>query len=629
VPFENPALRFHRICGEAILPGDKSLSHRYLFLAPYANKPVKLKNLSSGLDVRSSIECLRKIGVRIEGEPPDITVFPFFVDQSLHKSMHQLDCGNSGTSARFLMGFLSAFGVCATIDGDESLRKRPMKRVMEPLTMMGGVIDLEHGATLPAVIKEPERLKGISWNMKIPSAQVKTSILLAGLKAHGETVIREERKTRNHTEIILKTAGADIRCEDGAITLQPLTESLRFPNEIIIPGDISTAAFYVVCASILSGSELVLRRILLNPHRAYYLEVLKRMGASLMVLDEAEAFGEKVGDLEVRFSGKLNGIEIGGDESVMCIDEIPALAVAASFAKGKSVFRDLQELHIKESDRLKAIEFNLQKLGIDTRAEGDSLIIEGKSASFHVNPYVQKKDEGKKNARNNLLESEKSILLDSFGDHRIAMAMKIASLAEHRDCIIKGSESVEVSAPEFYEELRRLLIDRKPHNIFLTGFMGSGKSTVGALLAKRMDYSFIDLDERIRTAAGRPIWKIFSEEGEERFRELEKTELMNLAGIEKTVVALGGGVTCDSDNISFICKSGLVILLAAPPEILYQRIKNEKGRPLVKKIDAFQKLFQERYKSGCYFISDITYDSSKSDSTEIVYQLYELVSSLK
>jgi 3-phosphoshikimate 1-carboxyvinyltransferase len=519
MPGDRPGLRFYKIFGELELPGDKSLAHRYLFFAPFAAKPVKLLNLPNGLDVRSSIECLRKIGVSIEGEPPEVTVHPFVHDTREAGSQSlELNCGNSGTTARFLIGFLGAFGIGARISGDESLNRRPMKRAAEPLTEMGCRISLSDGGTLPAIVETAKGLKGIEWAMKSPSAQVKTAILLAGLKARGETVIRENVSTRNHTEIILKEAGADIYFNGDAIVLHPLGKPLSFPDKILIPGDISTAAFFVIAAVLLGGSELIIRRVLFNPHRAYYLSVLKRMGAGIKIEREYESFGEMAGDVRVEYSGRLKGIEISGEETVKCIDEIPALAVAAAFAKGRSVFRDLQELRVKESDRLRGLEFNLQKMGVEVRVTDSSLEINGRSTSVFLDSAEVVETErtgGKKE-----YARKSSVELDSFGDHRIAMAMKIASLAEHQECIIKRGGSAAVSAPDFYDKLDYLLIERKPDNIFLAGFMGVGKTTIGKLLAKELDYSFIDLDERVRATAGKPIWKIFTEESEERFREL-------------------------------------------------------------------------------------------------------------
>jgi len=625
MPGDNSILRFHKIRGELALPGDKSLAHRYLFLAPFAGKPVKLLNLPGGLDVRSSIECLRKIGVRIEGEPPEAVVHPFMPDTRKTDSHPlELDCGNSGTTARFLMGFLSAFGIGARINGDESLSKRPMKRVLEPLAKMGCRINLENGERLPAVV-EPAvtALKGIEWALETPSAQVKTAALLAGLRAGGETVIREDKHTRNHTEIILKEAGADIHFKRDEIILQPLEKPLSFPDEIGIPGDISTAAFFVTAAALLGGSELILRCVLLNPHRAYYLAILKKMGAGIEIEREYESFGEKAGDVRVEYRGRLKGIEISGGETVKCIDEIPALAVAAAFANGRSVFRDLQELRVKESDRLRALEFNLQKLGVDVRADGSSLEINGRSTAVFLNPAKMIKAERTGGKAEYARES--SLELDSFGDHRIAMAMHIASITGHIDCNVKGSESAAISAPEFYAELDRLLVERKPGNIFLAGFMGAGKTTVGKLLAKELDYSFIDLDERVRETAGKPIWRIFTEDGEERFRELEKKELMRLAGIDKTVVALGGGTTCDPENTAFIYKKGLVIVLTAPPDVLYARIKDEPGRPLSKNLEDFNALFYQRNINGCYETADFIIDTSKENTSRIAQSLTELL----
>jgi 3-phosphoshikimate 1-carboxyvinyltransferase len=617
-------LRFYKICGELALPGDKSLAHRYLFLAPLATKPVRLLNLPGGLDVRSSIECLRKIGVRIEGEPPEAVVHPFIPDTRKSDSHPlELNCGNSGTTARFLMGFLSAFGIGARISGDESLSKRPMKRVMTPLAKMGCRINLENGERLPVVVGPAvTALKGIEWALETPSAQVKTALLLAGLRARGETIIREEVSTRNHTEIILKEAGADIHFDQNEIVLQPLEKPLSFPDEIEIPGDISSAAFFVIAAALLGGSELILRRVLINPNRAYYLDILNKMGAGIKIEREYESFGEKAGDVRVEYRGRLKGIEISGGETVKCIDEIPALAVTAAFAKGRSVFRDLQELRVKESDRLRALEFNLQMLGVDVRGVGSALEINGRSTAFFLNPAeVIKADRTGGKAE---YARKSSVELDSFGDHRIAMATHIASIASHIDCNIKGSESAAISAPEFYAELDKLLIERKPGNIFIAGFMGAGKTTVGKLLAKELDYSFIDLDERVRATAGKPIWWIFTEDGEDRFRELEKKELMRLAEIDRTVVALGGGVTCDPENTTFIHKKGLVIVLTAPPDVLYARIKDEPGRPLSRDREDFNSLFNQRNINGCYETADFIIDTSKENTLRIIQSLSEI-----
>jgi 3-phosphoshikimate 1-carboxyvinyltransferase len=577
------------------------------------------------MDVRSSIDCLRKIGVRIDGEPPEVTVYPFVYDtlkaglQSL-----ELNCGNSGTTARFLMGFLSAFGIGARISGDESLNRRPMKRAAAPLAEMGCRISLERGENLPEIVEPVPALSGIEWTMKTPSAQVKTAILFAGLRARGETIIRENVSTRNHTEIILKEAGADIHFNGDEIILHPLEKPLSFPDEISIPGDISTAAFFVTAAILLGGSELIIRRVLLNPHRAYYLDVLKRMGALIEIEHEYNSFGERAGDLRIVYDGRMKGIEISGEETVKCIDEIPALAVAAAFAKGRSVFRDLQELRVKESDRLKALEFNLQKMGVEVQAAGSSLEINGRSTAVCLDAGMPV-EECKGDEEGKVEIADPPAELDSFGDHRIAMAMKIASLVVHRDCYIKGGESAAVSAPRFYADLERLLVERRPANIFLAGFMGAGKTTIGKLLAKELDYSFIDLDERVRTTAGKPIWRIFTEDGEDRFRELEKKELMSLAGINRTVVALGGGTTCDFENTTFIYKMGLVILLAAPYDILYARIKDEPARPLSRNEEDFYALFNRRNIIGCYETADFIIDTSRDNPSLIAKSLKKIL----
>lgn len=606
----HPAFRFQKIKGELVLPGDKSLAHRYLFLAPFAVKPVKLSNLPGGLDVRSSIECLKKIGVRITGAPPEITIYPFSgFEKKVISPQIELDCGNSGTTARFLFGFLSALGIGARISGDESLNRRPMKRVAEPLSEMGCRIYLSDGGTLPAVVEPAARLKGIDWTMKAPSAQVKTAVLLAGLKAEGATMIHEKLATRDHTEIMLTEAGADISLNLGEIRLHPLIKPLDLPEMIRIPGDISTAAFFITVAVLLGGSELTLNHALLNTHRAYYLDVLKKMGASIAIKQEYNCFGERAGDLIIEYNGGLRGIEMSGEETVKCIDEIPVLAVAASFAKGRSVFRDLEELRVKESDRLKAIEFNLQKLGVDAKMSGSSLEIIGRTPAIYLGSGDKERENGP--------AAEPLVEFDSFGDHRIAMAMKTASLAAHRDCTIKGSGSAAVSAPGFFDDLNRLLVERRPVNIFLAGFMGAGKTSVGELLAKELDYSFINLDEWIEKTAGKPIRRIFEEDSEERFREMEKKELMNLAGIEKTVVALGGGTTCDPENMKHIVNSGLMVLLTAPPELLYERTKNGDNRPLADTKIEFYKFYNSRIEKGCYDTADFIIDTSKNSASAI------------
>ena len=616
------SLRFFRINGELKLPGDKSLAHRYLFFAPFAEKPLKLFNLPAGLDVCSSIECLRKCGVKIEGDAPVVRINPFSPDISGRKSGGpvQLNCGNSGTTARFLMGFLSAVKISAEISGDDSLNKRPMMRAAEPLIKMGAVIPLSENGTLPAVIGETKKLSGISWEMRIPSAQVKTAILLAGLKADGTTVIKEMTKTRDHTEIVLEKAGADIRRNNNETTLTPLKKPMQFPEEITIPGDISTTAFYITAACILGGSHLLIKNVLLNSHRAHYLQVLNRMGACLEIRDEDESFGERTGTIEVHFRNLLKGTDISGEETVMCIDEIPALAVAASFANGKSVFRDLRELRLKESDRLYALEYNLKKLGVDARVESDSLIINGKSCTVSLFPDNKRSNEDLKTECGstgiNVMRE-----LDSFGDHRIAMAMSVASLAVRKRLSIKGIECEAVSAPQFHKDLEKLLVERRKTNVFLSGYMGAGKTTVGRLLAEKMHYEFIDLDERIRSAAGKPIWKIFSEDGENSFRELEKQELKNLDGQKNIVAALGGGTTCNPENSEFIYKNGLMVLLTAPVENLFERIQDEKSRPLAKDYNVFQELFGKRLDSGCYSFADIVCSTENAAPEEIAEAL--------
>ncbi|MBI3694687.1 MAG: 3-phosphoshikimate 1-carboxyvinyltransferase [Acidobacteria bacterium] len=415
-----------RLAGVVRLPGDKSISHRYALLAALAEGSSVITNFSSGADCRSTLGCLEALGVPIRAENSTVRVEGVGLD-GLKAPAASLDAGNSGSTIRMLAGILAAQPFTSRIAGDESLARRPMRRIIEPLARMGARIEARDGNFPPLRITGGP-LRAIDYELPVPSAQVKTAVLLAGLYADGATVVREAVRTRDHTEIALAELGAKIETRRGMIRLEP-RPTLR-GRELLVPSDLSSAAFFLVAALLVQGSEVVIQGVGLNPTRSALLDVLVSMGAQIKVLDLRQHAGELIGDVEVRSSPVRGGV-IEGATTAAVIDEIPVLAMLGAVSENGLVVRNAAELRIKETDRIATVADNLGRLGVNVKVHDDGLEIPGK-ARFRAAEF------------------------DSFGDHRIAMACAVAALVADGPSTIRGAEAASVSFPEFYDTLDRL-----------------------------------------------------------------------------------------------------------------------------------------------------------------------------
>lgn len=412
--------------GKSTLPGDKSISHRAIMLASLAKGKSLISGISRGKDILNTARAFQSMGITIEGlGSKNITIQGKGL-KGLLQPKDTIDCGNSGTTMRLLSGILAAQNFSSTITGDESLRKRPVDRIVEPLGKMGARIE---GRFAPLKIAG-ERLNAISYQTPIPSAQVKSAILLAGLYAQGKTEVIEPTKSRDHTERMLKYLGADIEVKNLMASITGGKELIAKP--INIPGDISSASFLIVGAILLPGSNIKLSGVSLNPTRTGVIDVLKKMGAEIEIGNLREENNEPLGDIIVRGS-RLKGITIGGEIIPRVIDELPILTVAATQAKGKTIIKDAKELRIKETDRVKALSINFSKMGVAVEEREDGLIIQGPCQL-------------------------KGAKVDSFTDHRIAMALAIAGLIARGETIVSDIECIKTSFPEFMEILERLRV---------------------------------------------------------------------------------------------------------------------------------------------------------------------------
>ena len=385
--------------GTLTLPGDKSISHRSVMLAALSDQRSKIKNLSNGKDVKSTISCLKNCGIDIEYSSGS-----YFISGGRFKQpITDLDCGNSGTTMRLLIGLLAGQGINANFVGDKSLSSRPMQRIIDPLNKMG--LNIKSNKTMPPIRISKSKLKGIDYVMPIASAQLKSSILLAALGAKTNTTIKESIVSRDHTEIMLKNIGVNLYRKGGSISVEPCKNFL--PQNISVPADPSTAAFFIGAAVLIPESKLLITNLLLNETRIGFLRALEKMGCSFNYHNIRNESGEKIGDLEVRYH-KLFGIEINKSEIPSIIDEIPILALIASQAEGTTIVSGAEELRVKESDRVKAICTNLKAIGINVVEKPDGFTIRGGSK-------IQSGD------------------VVTFNDHRIAMTFHIASIISGKE----------------------------------------------------------------------------------------------------------------------------------------------------------------------------------------------------
>lgn len=415
--------------GRIEIPADKSLSHRAIMFGALCNAKVIVNNFSSGADCKSTFGILEQLGVKFENKDDTSLIVYGKGLKGFSEPESILDAGNSGTTMRLMMGLLAGQSLYCVMTGDHSLRQRPMGRVIQPLKQMGAKIIARNNNKLAPITIQGTDLQGIEYNLPIASAQVKSAILLAGLNASGRTIITEPSKSRDHTERLLKHLGANIVVDGCKIAISKTNE--LYTDEITIPGDISSAAFFMVAASIIDGSCLKLINVGINPTRTGIITVLKAMGADIYLENQRETSGEPVADIVIK-SAKLKGKTIQGDIIPSLIDEIPVIAVAACFAEGQTVIKDAEDLRNKESDRLKAISLELNKIGADITETEDGLIING----------------------NGVLKG--NCTCDSHTDHRIAMSLTVAAMASKGSVCIENSQWINISFPEFISILERI-----------------------------------------------------------------------------------------------------------------------------------------------------------------------------
>jgi 3-phosphoshikimate 1-carboxyvinyltransferase len=421
--------------GEIDLPGDKSISHRAAMLLAIAEGEARIHNFSASADCASTLSCLRLLGVKMESENSAVAVRGAG-KHGLQKPPGDLDCGNSGTTMRLLSGILAGQNFESVLTGDESLQKRPMQRIIEPLKMMGARVEANDGRA-PLGISGRRPLDAISYKPPVASAQLKSCVLLAGLFADGKTSIVEQTPTRDHTERMFRFLGIDVEsvtsAEGEVLSVRGGTELIA--RDINVPGDISAAAFFIVAAACLEGSEAVLKNVGLNPSRTAVLDALRNFGAEIEILNKREVCNEPVGDLVVRKTAAAPAASsniLSGPAIANLIDEIPVLAIFGSQIEGGLEIRDARELRVKESDRILAVVENLRRMGA----------------------FVEEFPDGFKVERSYL----KGATIDSFGDHRIAMAFAIAGLFADGETIVEGAECAAVSFPRFFEVLDRAVI---------------------------------------------------------------------------------------------------------------------------------------------------------------------------
>jgi len=414
------------LTGEVRVPGDKSISHRAVIFGSIARGATEVEGLLEGEDNLSTIAAFEAMGVAFDRPGPGRLVIGGAGPGGLREPAAVIDAGNSGTTARLLTGLLSAQPFFSVITGDESLRTRPMKRVVEPLSLMGADIDGRGGGEFLPLAIRGGRLKGISYQTPVASAQLKSAILIAGLFADGETVVTEPGLSRDHTERMLALFGADIERREKTVRLRS-TNGLN-GVKIKVPGDLSSAAFFIVGAAIIPGSDLTVRDVGVNPTRTGVLHILEKMGAGVELAGRRERSGEDVADIRVRGSA-LRGVEISGEELLPAIDEFPVICVAAAFAEGATTISGAAELRVKESDRISAMASLLTAMGVQTSERPDGIVIEG------VGP-------------DGLAAGGGSV--ESRGDHRVAMSAAVAALRCREPVTIRGASCVDVSFPGFF-----------------------------------------------------------------------------------------------------------------------------------------------------------------------------------
>jgi 3-phosphoshikimate 1-carboxyvinyltransferase len=417
------------ISGSLEVPGDKSISHRYAMLASLAEGASEITHYSAAADCRSTLDCFSRLGVKIEIQGDCVRITGLGLE-GLRRPRSTLDAGNSGTTMRMLAGILAGQEFRSTLDGDASLRRRPMRRVMDPLKQMGARIQSRDGGFAPLKI-EGARLSPIEYALPVPSAQVKSAVLLAGLFAEGVTSVTEPVRTRDHTELALAEFGAHLDHEGRTIRIhgRPRLKG----RSLAVPGDLSSAVFFLAAAMVLPESNIVVHNVGLNPTRSAVLDVLGSMGAPVSLVSIRSEHGELVGDASIRHE-PLKGGSIEGDAIAQLIDELPAIAVLAPYTEQGIEIRNAAELRVKESDRIAVLAENLRRMGAKVEELPDGLRVEGRSAGRLHGAEIEPQ-----------------------GDHRMAMAFAVAALGAEGETVIRDAECAAVSYPEFFATLERLV----------------------------------------------------------------------------------------------------------------------------------------------------------------------------
>lgn len=422
--------RAQRLQGSITIPGDKSISHRAVMFGSMANGTSRITNFLPGEDCLSTIACFRQMGVQIEQEGTSVVVHGSGID-GLVEPKNLLDVGNSGTTFRLMMGVLAGRSFFSVLEGDESIAKRPMNRVSIPLKEMGALIDGRHDGTYAPISIRGGKLNGIDYSSPVASAQVKSAILLAGLQASGTTSVTETHRSRNHTENMLESFGVTVDRDGLTVSVEGGQELQA--TDVEVPGDISSAAFFLVAGAIVPGSTVTLLNVGVNHTRSGIIDVLEQMGANLTIKNRRVINKEEVADLTIETS-ELTGITIEGEMIPRLIDEIPVIALLATKAKGKTVIKDAEELKVKETNRIDAVVNALSKLGASIKGTNDGMIIEG-------------------------TEKLHGAKLSSHGDHRIGMMLAVAGCITDSTLEIENAEAIKVSYPDFFEHMKQLRVD--------------------------------------------------------------------------------------------------------------------------------------------------------------------------
>lgn len=417
-----------RLKGEVIIPGDKSISHRSVMFGAISKGVTEIQHFLQGADCLSTIACFQNMGINIENHGNQVLVYGNGL-HGLKKPDKILDCGNSGTTTRLISGILAAQNFSVTLTGDASIQKRPMRRIITPLTQMGASIKSLHDNDCAPLLIEGTQIHGIHYQSPVASAQVKSAILLAGLYADSSTMVTEPFLSRNHTELMLKSFGANVENLDTTAVIQPAKE--LYGQKIQVPGDISSAAFFLAAGLLVPGSEILLKNVGINPTRDGILRVCQAMGGDITLYNEMYQ-GEPSADILVR-SSSLHGTVIEGAIIPTLIDELPIIAAMACFAQGDTIIKNAEELKVKESNRIAVMVNSLSAMGADVTETPDGMIIHG-GRPLH------------------------GAVIDSNGDHRIAMTFAIAGCMAEGETEILGAECVNISYPEFYTDLQRLML---------------------------------------------------------------------------------------------------------------------------------------------------------------------------